>query len=841
MQRARLGFLGVFAVVTALCAWSAGCGSQNNDGSRFAPMPDGAASGGAGVDGSPGSSGGSDASLNFSLDGSTKDGDNITATDAQGAPVVSPAMQTITVTMGQTPPTAMLSATLGGLPVTVGWSVDRGDVGTVGTGPSSTATFTPTGTTGGIVTVSAGYNGFVGTAQILVKITGTQNGSNTGDPGEMTQIATSVGQLTSEGGVGGVGGDGLGGAETNGPTLAALANPSVPGASPGGSGDAGAGGDGSTDAGGDSGEAGGASAPLSWLYPYDQTVWPRGMLAPLLQWTGGPGDADAIRITLTTTSGSFSWSGTFSRPTILSTTGTPFVNHPIPQDVWAAATNTAGGTTSTGTTDRLTVNLTIAKAGTGYGPIAETWTIAPGRLPGIIYYNSYGTQLAQNSTGAVGGNGSFGGAVLSIKVGDTGPQLVAGTNGSSAQCRVCHSVAAQGARLVVQHGDNNDDTSSAYDLTPTGSVEHVMTHNATYPGVYPDGTLALTENGLLLPIPNDTTPVATTGLTSVVSDLGTPSFSPDGKLIAFNPMAGSGVTTPGQQIMVMGFDLGSSTFSGPTLVVDDTGQPAQTRPGWPAFFPDGKSLVFHHQSVAGGDGNGWSDLATRKGCKAQIAWTSAADATHVTALNALNGLDANGNSYLPKLAQPINMTCTGDGQQVGGINPDHADDVDLNYEPTVNPLASGGYVWVVFTSRRMYGTVADIPPFCSDPRGVDLIKNVTPKKLWVAAVDLGATPGTDASHPAFYLPGQELLAGNSRAFWVQEPCHADGQSCQSGDQCCNGYCEPEGDGGALICANAPPNNACSMTSDKCVSAADCCDKSDECINGFCAQASPTPQ
>ena len=162
----------------------------------------------------------------------------------------------------------------------------------------------------------------------------------------------------------------------------------------------------------------------------------------------------------------------------------------------------------------------------------------------------------------------------------------------------------------------------------------------------------------------------------------------------------------------------------------------------------------------------------------------------------------------------------------------------MNYEPTVNPVASGGYAWVVFTSRRMYGSVATIPPFCSDPRGVDLITNITTKKLWVAAVDLSQAPGTDASHPAFYLPAQELLAGNARGFWVLDPCEADGASCTTGDECCNGYCEANGDGGALVCSNAPPTDTCSMPGNKCKTAADCCDAGDLCINGFCTQSSP---
>jgi hypothetical protein len=309
--------------------------------------------------------------------------------------------------------------------------------------------------------------------------------------------------------------------------------------------------------------------------------------------------------------------------------------------------------------------------------------------------------------------------------------------------------------------------------------------------------------------------------------------------------------TPTQQLLVMGFDLATSTFSNPVVVADDTGQPAATRPGWPAFFPDTKSLVFHEQSVAGADGNGDGALHTRAGAKAQILWTSSTDAQHVTVLNQLNGLDATGTSYLPTLSPPSTLGCTwnGAGTEVGNIDPDHSDDVHLNYEPTVNPVPSGGYVWVVFTSRRMYGNEATIPPFCSDPRGVNLITNVTTKKLWVAAVDLASVaggemtggagagmPGMDASHPAFYLPAQELLAGNARGFWVLDPCKADGESCQSGDECCNGYCDSNGGDGGLICA--PPTTTCSAVNDKCTTAASCCDPTNQCIDGFCTVAGP---
>ena len=795
---------GMLFVPLAIGAWLAACGSGSTQ-SSFTGGVDSGSSDGTTPSGDSGPGTGDGGSLIGSGDGG--EGGAQGGDSAAGFDVEPSTLQTLTVTLGQPVPTVVFTATDDGQPVSAGWSVDRGNLASITAATSPDGTVTPTGTTGGLVTVTAGRNGATLTRQVFIKIVASQNGANPSAPGESAQVPTTVGQLTSGGGVGGVGGEGLGPPVSDQPTLSALGNP----------------------------QNNGQAQGLAYLYPYDATVWPRGLLAPLLQWTWSTGDADGIAIELMTTSGSFEWTGTFGRPAILTQTGGKYVRAPIPQDVWTMATETAGGPTPSGKPDQLTVNLIVAKSGQAYGPISETWTVAPGLLDGIIYYNSYGTQLAQNLGGAVGGNGMFGGAVLSIHVGDTGPQLAAGASGTTAQCRVCHSVAAGGSRLIAQHGDNYGE-SSAYDLKPGGNVETVMTHDASFPAMYPDGSMALTEGGLLLPLPTDTTPIPVTGLSSFATDLGTPAFSPDGTLMVSNPQAGPGVTAPAQQLWVTSFDQKTSTFSSPVLVVDDTGKPTNVRPGWGAFLPDGKSVVFQHQSAAGSDGNS-AQLYTRKGELSQIGWTSSSDAAHVTVLNELNGLGGGGSTYLPNLATPINLACTADGTSVGGIDPTHGNDINVNYEPTVNPLPAGGYVWVVFTSRRMYGSVADIPPFCSDPRGVNLVTNVTTKKLWVAAIDLNAKPGSDASHPAFYLPAQELLAGNSRAFWVLDPCLADGASCTSGDQCCDGYCEQGPADGGLVCGNKPPNATCSAQGDKCTSNADCCESTDSCINGFCELSS----
>ena len=783
MSRSSWGaLLGLTVSVAAIQA----CSGDNTSGGTGSSTTSGSASGGAG--------GMSTGTNGFATGAGGGQGQTF---DVQPA-----ALQTITVPFGQTSPTVTYTATLGGSPVNAGWGVDHGNIGTIPTAPASSAIFTPTGKTGGLVTVLAGASGSTAKRQVFVQINGTQNGADPNNPATASQIATTVGQLTAGGGIGGVGGEGLGGPVLDPAVLTALGAPTGDGAAQG----------------------------LKLLYPYDKTVWPRGLLAPLLQWGWSIGDADAIQIELKTTSGSFSWTGTFARPPILTQTGTPFVRHPIPEDVWKAATDSAGGTMPNNMPDQLTIRLTVAKGAMAYGPITETWNVAPAHLAGTVYYNSYGTQLVKNSFEHSYNNGpQFGAAVLSIKGGDTAPTVVAGTasplGGSGAGCRVCHVVASDGSKLIVQHGDTYPRTSS-YDLKNMNAETTLTGYDNTFgwAGLSPDGALALTNAAdlaagapvsQLYAFPPTGAPLAATGIPANLK-AGTPAFSPDGKHVSFDFLGGTiGATTGnGSQLVAMDFDAPTNAFS--NLKVLATMPDASKRAGFPSFFPTNDAVAYHYQIVSSNHRyNTWH------GAEAQIWWSDLATGTP-KALDALNGNDAGGvTSYLP----------------TGPLN--HATDTLLNYEPTVNPVASGGYVWVIFTSRRLYGNVATTDPWQSDPRGYDAstLANVTTKKLWVAAIDLNAPPGTDPSHNAFYLPGQELVAGNARGFWVLDPCKMDGQGCESGDQCCNGFCEPDPNN-MLVCSNMNPNSNCSMPQEKCLTASDCCDATNLCINGFCSV--PTP-
>ena len=207
---------------------------------------------------------------------------------------------------------------------------------------------------------------------------------------------------------------------------------------------------------------------------------------------------------------------------------------------------------------------------------------------------------------------------------------------------------------------------------------------------------------------------------------------------------------------------------------------------------------------------GTGTFESRTGARAELWWSDLATGT-ARPLAALNGKSGASSSYLP-------------------TNPatNHTDDTTLNYEPTIGTVASGGYAWVVFMSRRLYGNVATVDPYWSDPRYNDISQTPTTKKLWIAAIDLEPT-SDDPSHPAFYLPAQELLAGNTRGFWVASPCRIDGEPCSGGDECCGGFCVE--DAGSLVCGSS--STSCSKELDRCTESSDCCDAGLTCIDSTC--------
>jgi hypothetical protein len=693
-----------------------------------------------------------------------------------GALVIAPPAQTVSVLYGQTTPTVQYSASINGNQVPASFAIDSGQIGSVA---ASTGLLTPTGTIGGTAHVTATYMNQQASTPVTVTILLQQNG----DP----SFGVDAG---GAGGNGGVGGNGVGGTVT--PTTIGVLS-GAPTADPG----------------------------LAWLYPYNLTTWPQGLLAPLLQWKPGTAGAaisyDAVRVDIA--ENGFYYTGYFSA------NGTPFVNIPINQLAWNVMSFSNTG-------EPVTVSLVFSSNGVAYGPITETWYVAPGTLQGTVYYNSYGTNLATNYCCTLGGK-PFGGATLAIKSGATSPTLVAGSSTwptNDAGCRVCHSVSADGSTLVTQHGDNYG-TSSWYALATYAEtpLAPAGTGQFAWPALFPNGSILLADGagppnlagtgGYAAQLFNTQTgaAVASTGIPTGLK-AGSPVFSPDGTHVAFTFSGGTGFD--GISLAAMDYTAATSTFSNFRVLYTPANKAYTAL--WPSFMPTNNSVVFELQVQYNGrdwggtrspcDSTACANQSTA-GAQGQLWWVNTTGTPIAAQLSTLNGLSG-ASLYVPTSAS-------------------HANDAVLSFEPTVNPVASGGEAWIVFTTRRLYGNVATLPPYYSDPRYVDLTTQATPKKLWVAAMDLNAAPGTDPSHPAFYLPAQEILAGNSRGYWVVNPCQANGTSCQSGDECCGGYCEASEAG--LTCSNQPP--ACSQLLDKCVTNADCCGANlgNTCINGFCSQ------
>jgi hypothetical protein len=540
-----------------------------------------------------------------------------------------------------------------------------------------------------------------------------------------------------------------------------------------------------------------------WLYPYAETVFPRGLSAPILQWDGPAPSSIFLRLT----SMLFDYKGCFA--------GTGAANFAIPQAAWDAA-----AMQSLGQPDPLRVELTIEAQGKVSRLPALPLVFALATLKSAIYYNTYGSAIASQ-------RGIVGGVVMRVQPGKPTPDIFL-TAPDPGACVGCHSVSADGSRMLAeQHSGLGliEGPSSSFDLTALGTgvnpppLSNTL-QRAGFAALFPDGSVYLTTGRLAggpigpfpgAPIGNvagtfgpetsklyDTATGAEITGSGVVDYAYMPNFAIDGSLVVFNHVDAADVAT-GHTLSVMRYDRSARKFSGLRSIFKDP----TLFPGWPSFLPavvtktaefsmtPSERVVFALGAT--------SDYATQEqptgiSPHASDLWWVDVDSGQPAAMARANGIDATGKTYLPY----------GDR------------DAHKNYIPTVSPVAAGGYFWLFFTSKRNYGNL-----FIADPPET----NAEAKKIWVSAIDINAPAGVDPSHPAFFLPGQELESGNIRAFAALEPCKDNGLMCLSGIDCCCGFCTD----GQCAC-----KKECAKLEERCTTADDCCDKTLSCIGGFCS-------
>jgi hypothetical protein len=519
--------------------------------------------------------------------------------------------------------------------------------------------------------------------------------------------------------------------------------------------------------------SGRADTAFAWLYPYDKTVFPRGLLSPTLQFGGGASDAEYVHITSKT----LDYQGYFAGGTAGS------VKLALAQKSWAAVA------VAVGPGDVASVKVTKVSGSSVSGPISETWPIAQGNIRGTVFYETYGSTIA-------GGRNSV--AILKINPGATTPTVFQGSMGACGA--ICHAASADGSTIVSA---TSLGASASWRVASGTSITTSATTTFTYMGLYPDGSFGMTSTGYgavyapsassrLFSTANGAA-IAAPGWDSVITAAGTPSFSSDGKQIAFMHEDKDAHT-----IAKADFAVSTKTFSN----ITDLATGASGYVAWPAFTPDGKWVLYQ----VGSDPTYETDCQYSGG----IYGVDVATKT-VRRLDILNGYTGTGTaSYLP------------------------ASDPGLNFAPTMLAEAVGGYFWAIFTSHRSYGSL-----LASKANSMGLgISNCFSAagdeangKLWLAAIDINAAGGTDPSHPAFYLDGQELQADNLRGYWVLPACAKLGVGCGSGDECCSGFCRGENNN-VPVCVTQPMG--CSREYESCTTSSQCCTSGDLCINGRCS-------
>jgi hypothetical protein len=486
---------------------------------------------------------------------------------------------------------------------------------------------------------------------------------------------------------------------------------------------------------------------LQLLYPSDGTVFPRGIGAPVQQWSGGD-PADTYYVHITSSAFELEFWGTVAPPS-------RYVLPAVPRDVWRELTLSAASVS-------VAVQRFSAAAGTAYLPLTRLWTIAPGEIAGVIYFAEELAAFVERIYPAQGG----------------APATPFPPLSSTITCTGCHSVSRDGERIALSVNGGSYPWASYsardgsfvfldYDGGPaTGSGFQAIT---------PDGVNVLWGQERALAYLSLNAYNSATELSKLNPGVATafpvsPAWSPDGRSAAFSMRSdGDWMDYTTASLWIADFDPLSLVFSNPRSMVPSSA----TRPSqiYPAFTPDSQWIAFARATQASLRG-GTSDL-----------WLTTRDGATPIALDRASGT----------------------GTSAAGTS---------SY-PSFLPVAVGGYFWMVLTSQRPYGnTLTDTGP------------TSRMDQIWVSAIDRNPTAGGDPSHPAFWLPGQDLTTQNGQGDWGLVPCQAAPASCSAGFECCTGHCA------AGVCAGGAAG--CSPIGDACARAADCCSSSAACVDGFCA-------
>jgi WD40 repeat protein len=513
------------------------------------------------------------------------------------------------------------------------------------------------------------------------------------------------------------------------------------------------------------------------LYPYDKTVFPRGLPSPELMWNGATAtDAYALRLELS----SMTFTSYFKATTPARTT--------IPKASWTKLLDTATPT------DPLKVTLYRMSGGAGgtpYKSTSQTWQIAAANLKGTIYYWRIN-----------------GGRIVRIKPGATAPDDFLKTTNATGGCVACHSVSHDGSTLAASYEKTGPLSWVTFDVATGNEKYYAAGSNSGFQAITPDGSAIVTgsTSGSTLQLFSGAgTSLEPSGVAAFGNTVIHPTFSPDGKSLAFGIRKdGNWVDFLASDLAIAPFDPTTNKFGAMTMLRAAGGR-VRT---YPTFSPDAKWIAY---------------------MEGRTNPVNPVTASSRPAFADLHLIRPDGTDDV--------ILATAGGAGVTDV------DKSLNYEPTFGPVVSGGYFWIVFVSSRQYGnrinkTFDAFRDKCGEPSWA-----ATPcrnKQLWVTAIDADPKAGVDPSHPAFWLPGQDLADQNMRGYWALDPCKKLGEGCEAGFECCEGTCKSEDGTSPKVCVKPPPGK-CRELGDTCKVTSDCCDAAlgVECIGGVCGKKLPS--
>jgi hypothetical protein len=344
-----------------------------------------------------------------------------------------------------------------------------------------------------------------------------------------------------------------------------------------------------------------ADPAMTLLYPYDATVFPRGLTGPVIQWNGG-GASDIYYLHLKSATFEYEEWNTVPPPSRWTFPTTS-------SDVWKLLTESTEGT--------VTLDIARHDGSQAYAAKTQSWTIAPANLAGTVYF------WEVNS-----------GNVVKLGVGDNTPKDFL-QKPPGATCVACHSVSKNGSTLVGAFNGSASpwgtfDTSTGASIFTYGVNPNDGPNGSGFQAIAPDGSLVLwgqeRQYGYL------SLSAFNAGAELAQLNPGTgfpvhPAWSSDGKQISFAVRTdGNWLDFTQSSLWVTDVDMNAKTFSNTKqIVAQSSAQCARSTVTFPTYSPDSKWIAFE-----------CSTQARSRGAQSDV-YLASADGTTVFQLDNTNG------------------------------------------------------------------------------------------------------------------------------------------------------------------------------------------------------------